>query len=158
MSLIIQIVFALLLFFFSSAVAWYEGSALLEHPSEWKHSAPFSQMMNEEVVQKGDLYPIDFFVYAAKFQPTFPLLMAISLIYIFVVLAHHYLSGRASSIGFAVLSLILLACAGLIVNSPTEGGQIFTRLFFIVGLLCGAYSFVQAFRIKKQMKAKKAEA
>ena len=63
-----------MLLIFSTGVALYEGSAILEDPWEWKYTAIFSQMKNGQVENVNDILPIDYFVYAAKFVPTFPFL------------------------------------------------------------------------------------
>lgn len=40
---------AAMLLLFSTAVAWYEGSAILDNPWEWRYSTPFTQLINGRV-------------------------------------------------------------------------------------------------------------
>ena len=63
----------------STVAAWYEGSAILDNPWEWKYSTPFSRLLNGEVHNNSDISQLDYFIYAAKFHPTFPVIMVISI-------------------------------------------------------------------------------
>ncbi|WP_245639433.1 YjdJ family protein [Viridibacillus arvi] len=74
----IQFVTVFLLFIFSTFFAWYEGSTNLDNPWEWGYSTPFSQLLNGEVHSASDVSQLDYFIYAAKFQPTFTVFMVIS--------------------------------------------------------------------------------
>jgi len=75
LAIIIQFGLITILLLFSTVAAWYEGSAILDNPWEWKYSTPFSQMLYGEVQSDSDISQLDYFVYAAKFQPAFPVIM-----------------------------------------------------------------------------------
>ena len=55
-------------FLFSTIAAWYEGSAILDHPLEWRNSTPITQLMNGSVHESSNILQWDFFIYAAKYQ------------------------------------------------------------------------------------------
>ncbi|MDR4947204.1 DUF4306 domain-containing protein [Neobacillus cucumis] len=43
--IIIQFGVSSILLLFSTAVAWYEGSAILDNPWEWSYSTSFTQLL-----------------------------------------------------------------------------------------------------------------
>lgn len=69
----------------STAISWYEGSGIIDNPLEWKYSTPVSQIFNIEINNGQDISQLDYFVYAAKFQPFFPAIMIVSVLYICTV-------------------------------------------------------------------------
>lgn len=85
---IIQFALAAIFLILSTGATWYEGSTILEKPWEWKHTAIFSQLANGQVEHLNDILPIDHFVYAAKFAPTFPLLMLLSATYLIILVGY----------------------------------------------------------------------
>lgn len=64
---------------------WFEGSEILDEPWKWKYSAHFSQVSDDEVMDAHDISNLDHFVYAAKFKPLFPFLMALTASYIIIL-------------------------------------------------------------------------
>ena len=58
---IFQFVTSAGVFLFSSFVAWYEGSAILDHPSVWRNSTPFTQLMYGTVHESNNILQWDFF-------------------------------------------------------------------------------------------------
>lgn len=78
---VIQSSVSIALLLFSTAVAWYEGSAILDNPWEWRYSTPFTQLLYGVVNNPSDISQLDYFVYASKFQPTFPIIMILSSLY-----------------------------------------------------------------------------
>ena len=141
--MVFQLFFSLLIFVFSTAVAWYEGSALLDRPFEWKYTALFSQMINGELAGTKDILQLDFFIYAAKFSPLFPLLMFITGTYFLLLIAYLFLRNNPSMfwyclIGIEILFLILCVYTS---NSPTAG----LKLFFYISLLFGAIALAVGF-------------
>ncbi|MGM7701952.1 YjdJ family protein [Pseudalkalibacillus sp. Hm43] len=150
MGFIIQIGFAIMLFLFATAVAWYEGSALLNDPWEWKYTTPFSG----EVTQESDISQLDFFFYAAKFEPTFPLLMATSLLYIIVLVAYRSFNNQRKGIlFFSCFGASLLISSSFMIQSPTIGAALFTKLFITAGILCIGSACYQFFRLRKKTDA-----
>ncbi|MFS0883352.1 YjdJ family protein [Metabacillus niabensis] len=73
---------SLILLTFSTVSAWYEGSALLQNPQEWKYTAKITNWINGIPENHRDILQIDFFIYAAKFKPIFIYLMIISVLHI----------------------------------------------------------------------------
>ncbi|MFB6804780.1 DUF4306 domain-containing protein [Peribacillus butanolivorans] len=61
-------------FLFSIVAAWYEGkgSAILDHPSEWRNSTPITQLMYGTVHESSNILQWDIFIYEAKYQPPSP--------------------------------------------------------------------------------------
>ena len=77
-SFLFQFGIASILLLISTVCALYEGSAIVDHPREWKYSTPFSQFLYGEVNSNSSISQLDYFIYAVKFQPTFPVIMVIS--------------------------------------------------------------------------------
>lgn len=80
---------ASVVFLFSMIAAWYEGSALLDHPSEWKNTTPFTQWFHGPVQSERDILQWDFFIYAAKYQPTYPMIMLVSGLYLLLFFGYY---------------------------------------------------------------------
>ncbi len=134
---IIQLVLASILLLFSTGAAWYEGSALLEHSWEWKHTAIFSLIVNGQVENASDILPFDYFIYAAKFAPLFPMLMLLSISYLIILMGsilfkrnHKVFTYYLTSIGVLVLAL-----SGFVSNSPTNGLKIIFASLLFFGIL-----------------------
>jgi len=135
---IIQLVLASILLLFSTGAAWYEGSALLEHSWEWEHTAIFSGKANRQVENAVDILPIDYFIYAAKFAPAFPLLMLLSGTYLIILIGYIFLkrNHRVFTYYLTSIGVLLLVLSGFLSNSPTSGLKIISiSLLFIVILL-----------------------
>ncbi|WP_257348731.1 YjdJ family protein [Pseudalkalibacillus decolorationis] len=147
-----QMGLAVLLLFLSTFGAWYEGSELLGDPWEWKYSTPFSKMVNGEVNGTSDITELDFFVYSAKFNPVFPVLMVISLVYLTFLSGYKLL--RSNHIKLSVfcsgLGILLLIVSGLISNSPTNGGKALTTTFIVCGILSFTFASSFYFRMFKR--------
>lgn len=92
----VQLIPGFLTLLMATAIAWYEGSEIIDNSLEWKYSTPFSRLFNIEIVNGQDISQLDYFVYAAKFQPFFPMIMTVSVIYIFTVLIFFHLSTKSS--------------------------------------------------------------
>ncbi|WP_342598069.1 YjdJ family protein [Psychrobacillus sp. FSL H8-0483] len=132
---IIQLIIGTLILCTATFIAWYEGSAIMNHPWEWKYSTPFTKLFNMDIMDGHDISQLDYFVYAAKFQPLFPAIMMVSGIYILCVIGYYLLKCNYDwTIGyFGLIGCILLVVSGLIYNSPTNGG----RIFFWITSVCG---------------------
>lgn len=148
--IMIQLGLSSMLFLFSTIVAWYEGSNILGNSWEWKYTAIFSQLMKGEVVQPSDILLIDYFVYAAKFFPTFPILMLLSGTYL-VILIGYILFKRSQKVfaGFlSCMGILFLGISGLVANSPIDGLQTFFNLFFLIGILMTVAALLRVFSAK----------
>jgi Domain of unknown function (DUF4306) len=148
--MMIQLGLGSMLFLFSTLVAWYEGSNILGDPWEWKYTAIFSQWMNGEVIHPSDILLLDYFVYAAKFFPTFPILMLLSGTYL-VILIGYILFRRSQKVlaGFlSFMGILFLGISGLVANSSIHGLQTFFNLFFFIGILMTVAALLRIFRTK----------
>ncbi|WP_173915927.1 YjdJ family protein [Halobacillus sp. Marseille-Q1614] len=135
---LIQLCISLSLLVFSTFVTWYEGSALLENPWEWEYSTPFSERLHENIHSDEQISQLDYFVYAAKFHPTFPTIMAISSIYLILLIGYQFLKAHIKKLTLylSLWGIIFLATSFFIMNSPTSGGKIFTSIYMVSGVLC----------------------
>jgi len=134
---IIQFVFVMIILLFSSLASWYEGSELLNRPFEWKYSTPFSEMMNGEVVSKADIIQLDYFIYSLKFQPFYPLLMIMSILYL--VYMSTYLLLRKNLKKFYLIlgttGIALLLLSAIANDFSSQGGQYVSQLFIALGIV-----------------------
>jgi hypothetical protein len=128
---------------FSSFATWYEGAEIVDRPFEWKYSTPFSG----EVLNKSDISQLDYFVYAVKFKPTFPIVMALSSIYLFIVAGHYFLKNRKRLfIGYVSLIAAFLFILGwLIFSSSTAGARALSYVLLSSGALCAVISILYHF-------------
>ncbi|WP_211654950.1 DUF4306 domain-containing protein [Planococcus alpniumensis] len=134
---IIYLIGAFLVFIFSTLASWYEGGQLRDISWEWKYSAVFSTWLNGPVNEADDILAIDHFVYAAKFEPLFPLLMAASLLFIVFQLSAWLLRNRKTThiIFLSLMAVGLLLMSAMLLNSPTIGLTLFSGFFGLSGLL-----------------------
>lgn len=147
-----QIVLASILLMLSTGVAWYEGSTILQEPWEWKHSAVFSQMANGQVGNPNDILTIDYFVYAAKFAPAFPVLMLISGTYLMILLGIILLkrNDKAFSYFLVFIGVLFLSLSGFLSNSPTSGLKIFFYSCLAIGIFSIAFAVLRFFTSKTE--------
>lgn len=143
--IMIQFGLASILLILSTGATWYEGSTIVEKPWEWKHTAIFSQMVHGQVENVNDILPIDHFVYAAKFAPTFPLLMLLSATYFVILLGYILLKhkGRIFSYFLSALGVLFVILSGFISKSPTTGLKIFFVSFLLIGILAVAIALLR---------------
>jgi hypothetical protein len=149
---VVLLIGAFIVFIFASLVSWYEGGQLRDTSWEWKYSAVFSNWLYGEVTSPNEILVIDHFVYAAKFEPFFPLLMAFSLSIILFQLVfwltnRHQKLRNSLFLGIAILSFALSI---LTFNSPTTGLLLFSLFFGIMGIL----SLLIVFLYKDEKKQK----
>ena len=149
---ILQLIIGILSLTISTLIAWYEGSAIIEEPFEWKYSTPFTGLFNIEITNGYDISQLDYFVYAAKFHPFFPAIMMVSVLYILSVIGHYLIKQYTKwAIGFwGLTGCICIVLSVLIFNSPTNGGRIFFWLTSISGILCMAVTVIVWLRSYKQ--------
>lgn len=135
--IIIHLSVASMAFIFSALASWYEGSKILDVSWEWKHTAIFSEMLNGPVKQASDILTIDYFVYAAKFLPTFPLIMLLSSTYILILLGYILLKRNDKLFSYFLTSIgvIFLVLSGFVSNSPTIGLKYFCISFLLLGMI-----------------------
>ncbi|ANU17979.1 hypothetical protein BBI11_13455 [Planococcus maritimus] len=134
---IVYLIGAFLVLIFSTLASWYEGGQLRDISWEWKYSAVFSTWLNGPVTEASDILMIDHFVYAAKFEPLFPLLMAASFLFIVLQLLGWLLRERKTLhiIFLSLMSVGLLLMSAMLLNSPTVGLTLFSAFFGLSGIL-----------------------
>ncbi|WP_245308420.1 YjdJ family protein [Halalkalibacter urbisdiaboli] len=135
---LIQLGIFIILLVISTFATWYEGSAILDNPWHWENSTPFSHFFSGEVQNPNQISQFDHFVYAAKFEPTFPFLMMISALYTIILIG--YLAYRRYKKRFACylffLSVFLFKFTYLIFPPETVGGNLFFYFCLTCGILC----------------------
>jgi hypothetical protein len=150
---------ASVVFLFSVIAAWYEGSALLDHPSEWKSTTPFTQLFHGPVQSERDILQWDFFIYAAKYQPTYPMIMLVSGLYLLLFLGY-YIFKRAKK--WYAIYLICLSGGLFMLSifhffSTGDGSKMFVLLATCASicLLTGLITYLTATIKMKKMTSKK---
>lgn len=144
----LQLAVAAMFFIFSSIATWYEGSKILDAPWEWKYTAIFSNMAYGQVKSANVILPIDHFVYAAKFEPTFPLVMLISGVYFISVLLYVLLkhSSKAFSYYLSCVGLLFVIGSDVVSDSSTIGLNLFFTVFLGIGVLFLVMALVRIFK------------
>ncbi|WP_136035628.1 DUF4306 domain-containing protein [Bacillus salacetis] len=121
-----RFVISLLILFLSATAlfSWYEGSGLLEDEDQWKYTAVFSKVMDDdEVLEKSEIVHADFFLYAVKFHPIFPSAMTVFLLLILFFMGFPFTNKSltwASMILFIIIFLL-----SFLVKPAEEGTAIF---------------------------------
>ena len=148
--IMIQLSIALFAFIFTSLATWYEGSKVLDVPWEWKHTAIFSEIVNGPVKEASDILTIDYFVYAAKFLPTFPLIMFLSGTYLLILIGYIVLKRRNKMFSYFLTSIGLLSLilSGFVSSSPTLGLNVFCLSFLFIGMLSIGVALLRLFNNK----------
>ncbi|MDO7485012.1 DUF4306 domain-containing protein [Peribacillus frigoritolerans] len=133
----LQMVIAALFFMVFTFFTWYEGSEILDRPWEWKYSTYFTHVNDEQAIEAVDISNFDHFVYAAKFKPLFPFLMALSASYIIILSGYILFKRRIKKMALFLLGfgVLFLFSSGFVSNSPTVGGNIFQAFFLIGGMM-----------------------
>lgn len=133
---------AILLFLFSTLAAWYEGAQIYDNPWEWEHTALVSNYINGSAVMLADqIVWLDHFIYAAKFQPLFPLLMVLSFLSLVFMVLQPVLkrSAAITLVSCLVLAAVSFSVAVLLGNSPTQGFSLFSIFFGALGVVTSGY-------------------
>lgn len=153
---IFQFGVASVVFLFSSLAAWYEGSAILDHPSEWRNSTPITQLMYGIVHESSDISQWDFLIYAAKYRPTFPMIMTMSGLYLLVFLGYYIFKKVRKWYAYYLflISGALFLLSYFSFETSTAGGQKMFVLFSICGSICmltGLITYLMATMRMKRM-------
>lgn len=145
MKYIIQYSLALILLVFSTFAAWYEGSAIRENPWEWKYTTFFSKIFNGVIANNSDISQLDHFIYAAKFNPIYPILMILSLSYILILSGYLLLKNDIKKMNIFLFSFGMIhVLLGITVSdSPTIGGKYFTVIFLTIGIVSWVLPFLK---------------
>jgi len=140
---------ALIFFAVATFLSLYEGSQLDDVSWEWPYSAIFSNWLNGGVESAADILTIDYLVYAAKFEPLFPIIMFISAFILLLQLASWIFRKNkiALSVFYLACGVGLFVVSGVFMSSPTVGLEVFSRIFFVFGIvlvISGVTSLVKA--------------
>lgn len=148
---VLQLIIGVSILALSTVCAWYEGSTITDIPWEWRYSTPFSDFFKIEIVNGQEISQLDYFVYAAKYQPFFPAIMLISIIYIFNVAGHFLLAYKAKRglIYFALISCMFLVGSLFVFNASTVGGRVFFWITLIGAVLSVAATVYSFFKYSK---------
>ncbi|GEM_PF-657762 len=150
----IQYLIALILLVFSTVTAWYEGSMIREVPWEWKYTAIFTKMFNGKITSNTEISQLDYFIYAAKFSPLYPIVMLLSLSYLLTLSGYLLLKNNTKrlTVFLSAVSVIYVLFGITLSSSPTVGGKYFTYNFIFMGFTNLAFATVYFFRMRKDMK------
>ena len=132
--------------------------AILDNSLEWRYSTPFTQLLYGVVNNPSDISQLDYFVYTVKFQPSFPIIMVLSSLYLLILIGYYILKQEKKWFAYYLVFLGggLLLFSYFTFNSPTVGGHILFSLFLICGLLCIATALIINFQILNRIRMKKA--
>lgn len=141
---------SLFVFIFSVTASWYEGAQVLDMPLEWKHSAIFSNWVNGEVAGAEEILVVDYFVYAMKFAPTFPLLMFLSGVILAFQVFFLACNGQSKWITpfFGVMATGSFLAVAMLSGSPTIGLKLFAAFFATLGI--GSIGYIFFFRYQQK--------
>ena len=144
--LIILLGIGLFFFLFSTLATWYEGAEIVDRPTEWKYSTPFSG----SVLNASDISRLDYFVYAVKYKPTFPIVMALSSIFLIITVGYYIFKSKLNvfAIFLSFIALVLLVLGLQLVSSVTEGAQIISYVLLSCSALCVIAALFQYVRPK----------
>lgn len=142
---------ALIFFAVATFLSLYEGSQLDDISWEWPYSAVFTTWLNGEVTSADDILTIDYLVYAAKFEPLFPVIMFISGMILFLQLSFWVFRGKKTvlSVFLMLCAITLLALSGELMASPTDGIELFSRLFLGTGILIVIFCITWLIKARK---------
>lgn len=133
----LQLMIGGMVLLFSTVAAWYEGSAIIEHSLEWDYSTPFTHLLDIEILTGKEIVVFDYFVYAIKFQPFFPMVILISLLYM-IGLTLFLVGKKNINQGMIIAFVIGLLCLGassMFYNATTFGGSLFFYTLLISAIL-----------------------
>jgi Domain of unknown function (DUF4306) len=129
---VFQIGLGVVVLFFSLFTTLFEGSEIVDRPFEWEYSTPFSGY----VADGSDISKLDYFVYAIKFKPTYPIVLAISLLYLLVVAGHLFINRKQFyRLYLPILTVLQFICGGLMFSSTTSGAQLLSHVFIACGIV-----------------------
>ncbi|MCQ6282529.1 YjdJ family protein [Bacillus sp. EB600] len=145
---------ASVVFLFSTLAAWYEGSAILDHPSEWLNSTPITQFMDGTVHESSNILQWDFFIYAAKYEPTFPMIMTVSGLYLLIFLGYYILKKVRKWYAYYLflISGALFLLSYFSFETSTDGGQKMFVLFSVCGSFCMLIGLITYLKTTIRMK------
>jgi len=100
---ILQLIIGIFILAVSTFIAWYEGSAIIDNSLEWKYSTPFTELFNIDITNGRDISQLDYFVYSAKFQPLFPTIMMVCVLYILSVIGYYLIKRNPVGVNISLM-------------------------------------------------------
>jgi len=99
----LQLIIGIFILAVSTFIAWYEGSAIIDNSLEWKYSTPFTELFNIDITNGRDISQLDYFVYSAKFQPLFPTIMMVCVLYILSVIGYYLIKRNPVGVNISLM-------------------------------------------------------
>ncbi|RDW19643.1 DUF4306 domain-containing protein [Oceanobacillus chungangensis] len=100
-----------------------------------EYAIPFSKLINGEVTNATDIVVLDYFVYATKFYPTFPIIMTLSGIDLLVLIGYFIFRMSRKFISYTfIIGILLVLLSTSLINPRTSGGKSFFYTFLVSGL------------------------
>ncbi|WP_028402431.1 YjdJ family protein [Ectobacillus panaciterrae] len=78
----VQLGTAIIFFIASTYISWYQGSQLTNNTIQWGRITKFTNWLKGPITNENDIMQLDYFLYAARFEPTSVIIMVISFLYI----------------------------------------------------------------------------
>ncbi|XQY93068.1 YjdJ family protein [Metabacillus sp. HB246100] len=140
-NMIVQFGIGILSLLFATVMAWYEGSNIIQNPSEWRYSALFTRMIDGPVQNGREILQIDYFIYAAKYYPFFPIMMIISTVYLALLIGYQLCKGNKRRFRFFLLlfGCLVILFSGVMTSSPTSGIKLISRILLILSTVMLIY-------------------
>lgn len=142
------------MFLASAFAAYYEGSALADNSWEWSYSTPITSLLGVEVRQASDISSFDFFYYAAKYEPAFPLIMMASILYIVLICGFMLLrlKKRKALLYFGIVAVLSFGAVGALLEATSSGSRWFVPLFIITAVVSSVYAIIAGKGLVRQAK------
>lgn len=140
----VQVIAGCAVFLASAFAAFYEGSALADNSWEWSYSTPITSLLGRDVQQAADILPFDYFYFAAKHEPFFPVVMIASVLYIAMIGGFMLLRlrKRKAVLYFSIVTVISFGAAGAFLEATSSGSRWFVSLFAITAVISGVYAII----------------
>ncbi|MBN8252005.1 YjdJ family protein [Priestia flexa] len=138
-----QLFAACFIFLLSTAATWYEGSNLTDDSFEWRDSAKYTSIATTPITSGYDISQVDYFIYAAKLYPFFPIMMLISGLYLLILLLVAAFKNRYSYMSFCLfmLATLLFLLGYKLSASPSIGGLALMKTCLTTGSFVLIFSF-----------------
>lgn len=135
--LIILFGIGIILLLVSTFGALYDGSEITIYTDEWAYSTPFTHLFKGGVMFPEDILQLDYFVFAAKFRPFFPILVFIIVVYLLTLVGYVIFKHNTKRFNYFLffIGLMLLTFSLLLSNSVTIGGDKFFKTSLSMSIL-----------------------
>ena len=135
---------------FFLALSFYEGSNILDDPFDWEHSTPFTHLLIANPSFPTDIVFLDYFVYAIKFYPFYPILTLISGVMLFVLSLPIINRDKNSiSILLVLLGILGISLSVAFFSAQSLGSAVYRHSFLFMGLFLTIYGGVSIARNRR---------